>query len=166
MIRMESRTQGIEGFAAGLVRETELDGVQAVKLAAVLFQNEVKLTLTGQRSGRLYRVPGTSGAVHQASAPGEPPAVLFGHLRNSIGHTDPVVKRGQAFVIITAEVGTGLGVGAQAVRNAEEDPRAYARRLELGGVDSRGVRILPRPYIRPAQEKVEPKIGALWRSML
>jgi hypothetical protein len=39
--------------------------------------------LSGQRSGREYRKPGTK-KTYIASAPGEPPAVRFGRLRTSV----------------------------------------------------------------------------------
>lgn len=151
------RTEGLEGFEAELIGETIPLMVQGVEEAEILFVNAIKRELTGARTGRTYRVPGTKTAVHVASAPGEPPAVLFGHLRNSIGYEKPQTHGDR----VTGEVGTGLGIG-------EKDgniSNAYARRLELGGRDSRGVTILPRPYLRPAQDKVEPQIERFWRRL-
>lgn len=64
--------------------------------ACIHLTNEVKKTLTGQRHGRRYKVPGTTASIringrwkrrgrwYTASAPGEAPAVLTGQLRNSI----------------------------------------------------------------------------------
>ena len=46
-------------------------------------RNEVLETLSGSRSGRTYKVPGTQ-KTYTASAPGEPPAVQTGELRQSI----------------------------------------------------------------------------------
>lgn len=69
-----------------------------------------------------------------ASAPGEPPHVLLGRLRQSITHR--VFQRAGEWVGV---VGTNV---------------IYARRLELGfvGTDARGrnVNQAPRPFIRPA----------------
>lgn len=101
----------------------------AVDRAAQHFESSVKETLGpggGPRTGRLYRVS-KKGPLHQASAPGEPPAVLFGKLRQSITHTRPQWTGW----VVWSEVGTKL---------------VYAHRMEWGGVDKRGVRILPRPY--------------------
>lgn len=68
------------------------DEIAQRMLRAVIFmQNEVKLTLTGTRHGRRYRIGKSARGkkikrvrYHIASAPGEPPAVLYGRLRNSI----------------------------------------------------------------------------------
>jgi len=46
-------------------------------------RNETLNTLTGTRSGRQYKVPGTT-RTYTASAPGEPPAQRLGELRQSI----------------------------------------------------------------------------------
>lgn len=46
-------------------------------------RNTVLDTLSGSRSGRTYKVPGT-GRTYTASAPGEPPAQRLGELRGSI----------------------------------------------------------------------------------
>ncbi len=46
-------------------------------------RNTTLNTLSGQRSGRIYRVPGTQ-RYYTASAPGEPPAVQLGDLRRSV----------------------------------------------------------------------------------
>lgn len=54
--------------------------------ATIFLANEVKKTLSGQRSGKTYRVPGTKRKWYTASAPGEPPAVRTGRLRSSIKH--------------------------------------------------------------------------------
>lgn len=83
--------------------------------------------LVGMRRGRKYPVPGT-GRTYTASAPGEPPAVRLGHLRNSY--------RFRVVGVPGREVGE---VGS---------PLDYALELERGG---RGV--APRPHVRPAYEK-------------
>ena len=46
-------------------------------------RNETLETLSGSRSGRIYRVPGTM-KTYTASSPGEPPAVATGQLRQSV----------------------------------------------------------------------------------
>jgi len=53
-----------------------LEAVQVVR-------NQVLDTLSGSRSGRIYRVPGTRRA-YTASSPGQPPAVATADLRQSV----------------------------------------------------------------------------------
>lgn len=100
---------------------------RAVFAAALYYEGAIKQTLSGTRSGRIYRI-GKKGRVHQASAPGEPPASLTGKLRQSITHSDPQWEGDNVWV----EVGTAI---------------AYAAILEYGGVTWNGGRILPRPYM-------------------
>lgn len=100
---------------------------KAVFAAALYFEGAVKRTLTGARSGRIYRI-GRRGRTYQASAPGEPPASRTGALRQSITHTDPQWSGDNVWV----EVGSNL---------------PYAAILEYGGVSWNGARILPRPYL-------------------
>lgn len=109
-----------------------------VERAARYLVNAIKRLLTGPRTGRVYPV-GRRGRVHQASAPGEPPATLTGKLRQSIAQSDPIWDGWS----VTVDVGSAL---------------PYSRRLEWGGVDRRGVRILPRPYFAPAALASEPEI--------
>lgn len=90
MIRVnDSEWEGLDGMGEEELRELRPRAERVMKRAALHFQNELKRTLTGRRSGRTYVISRT-GKVHVASAPGEPPAVLFGALRNSIGHRGPV----------------------------------------------------------------------------
>lgn len=77
--------------------------------------------MSGPRHGRIY-------GTHQASAPGEPPAVDTGNLKNSIGVE--LVAKAKAIVFAAAE---------------------YASSLEFGTR-----RIAPRPFMRPAVEKILP----------
>lgn len=157
MIRIESSGwEGLEGMGEAALRELRGTAEREVKAGALYFEAELKKTLTGRRSGRTYRVSRT-GRTHVASAPGEPPAVLFGALRNSIGHRGPTWK-GWA---VEAEVGTGLGVGG-----GNDPSAAYARRLEFGGIDSRGVYIAPRPYMAPTEERVRPVLEQRWERAL
>lgn len=51
--------------------------------AVNLVRNTTLETLSGARSGRIYKVPGTQ-RTYTASSPGEPPAVMTGQLRQSI----------------------------------------------------------------------------------
>lgn len=84
---------------------------------------EMKILMTGSKSGIVYMRGGRS---HQASAPGEPPAVDTGFLINSI-QTD-VKSDAEATITIAAE---------------------YAEALEFGTS-----KIEPRPFVRPAIDNV------------
>lgn len=124
--------QGLKGMAQAELEKLRAPAETAVDRAGLYLESAVKRTLGpdgGPRTGILY-VVSKSGPLHQASAPGEPPAVLLGALRQSINHSPP---RWEGWVVWT-EVGSN---------------KVYARRLEFGGIDSRGVRILPRPYWAP-----------------
>jgi len=94
-------------------------------------QNKTKEKLSGNRTGRTYRVPGTN-RTYTASAPGEPPAVMHGQLRTSIQSR---VKGGRT---VSGEVGSGL-------KKAVE--------LEFGTK-----RIKPRPFLRPTFQEELPEI--------
>jgi hypothetical protein len=146
--------EGLEGLDEQLLAELRPDAEAKVRRAAAHFSGQIKVTLTGQRTGRRYRVQG-SRRNYAASAPGEPPAVMLGNLRNSVGFSEPTWD-GPA---VSCEVGVGLG--ARPAGGAQDPATTYARRLELGGVDRRGVRILPRPYIEPTWLREEQAIDAI-----
>jgi hypothetical protein len=160
--------KGIDGLGKSLIAELKPACVRAVRVGAVYLVTQIKLTLTGQRHGRRYLVSGAKRATYTASAPGEPPAVMFGNLRNSIGH-GKVAWVGT--LLVQCEVGVGLGQAA----GLKIDPaRTYARRLEFGGVHVQRntvsfrtatgwatvkagtvIRILARPYLAPTVERVQ-----------
>lgn len=155
-----SEWEGIEGMGLEELEKLRAPAALAVDRAGLILENEVKRTLgpdSGPRTGRIYVVPassarrkvGKSGRAkprknpprHQASAPGEAPATLFGTLRQSIHHSPP---KWEGWTVST-EVGTN---------------QPQARRLEWGGVDKRGIRILPRPYMEPSTLRAEGAIEA------
>ena len=73
-----------------------------VDASAKAIESNVKIGMAEPKSGRLYDVGGV--AVHQASAPGEMPAVETGALINSIqtemtGQTSAVVYTNQEYAI-------------------------------------------------------------------
>lgn len=98
--------------------------------AILIWERSLKLTLTGRRSGRIYNVPGTA-IPHQASAPGEAPAVLTGVLRNS--YQSEVSEKA-----MVAYLGSELD---------------YALWLERGTT-----KMEPRPAIEPSFKAVEDQI--------
>lgn len=113
----------------------------AILHAMLYYEGKVKKKLAAipARTGRIYII---NGRPHQASAPGEPPAPLTGKLRQSITHTDVRWDGDDA----SGEVGS---------------PLARAARLEFGGVDSRGIRILPRPYFSAVWLEEEAKLQSI-----
>jgi hypothetical protein len=116
---------------------------RAVMAGGFVLETAVKVSMAAQsHSGRVYT---RKKHTHQASAPGETPAVDFGNYINSIATQLASSNQTEAF----AEVGTG----------AEQ-----ALRLEFGfmGRDSIGrlYNQLPRPHFRPAYDNNIEKIKA------
>lgn len=105
------------------VRKAALQGVSA-GIEAVK-SNAVEKILSGNKSGIIYR---RRGVIHQASAPGEPPANDTGRLVQS-ARTE---------------------LDKQAISGAAIFSTAYAAALEFGREDGS---IAPRPYARPALEE-------------
>jgi len=99
-------------------------------------RNATLETLSGSRSGRIYKVPGT-GVDYTASAPGEPPAVQLGDLRKSV--KGGIEKEGKTVI---GFVGSEL-------------PKASM--LEMGTS-----KMLPRPWLRPSFEKSSDKIKEIF----
>jgi len=147
--------EGLDGLGQDVLREMRPRAERLMKTAGTVAEGEVKRTLTGARHGRTYRVSRT-GKLHRASAPGEPPAVLTGALRNSVGHTDPEWRGWEVYF----QFGPGLGVSAGG------EVEGYARRLEYGGADSRGIMIEARPYMEPSVQRLEPQLERLFAGSL
>lgn len=162
----------VTGFVDGVEQELAPLMVVAVEQGALMLQNRIRVILTGARHGRWYRVPGTlrtsirtrrttrgGGRWHRASAPGEPPAVLFGRLRNSITHTPAearhVARNGRRVLVARSEVGV-----------AAHYPEWLAKKLEFGGRNSDGSRFYARPYLRPAVDVEAPRIERLWERIM
>lgn len=66
-----------------VVRSIKHAASRRVLEAVQVVRNQTLETLSGSRSGRTYRVPGT-GRTYTASAPGEPPAQATSELRQSV----------------------------------------------------------------------------------
>jgi hypothetical protein len=134
------RWTGLDGLGEEALKELRPTAEAAVLRAALLFTGELKKTLSGPRHGRAYKVSRT-GALHIASAPGEPPAVLYGRLRQSIDWIGPTWDGWT----VSAEVGTNVEYGAL---------------LEFGGLTGRAhrTRILARPWMEPTVLRITPAI--------
>ena len=152
----QGKWEGLDGLSDELLRELRPQAERTVMKASLHLEAAVKKQLTGARSGRTYKISKT-GKLHVASAPGESPANMTGALRNSIGHSDPEWSGWE----VSQLVGPGLG---QAPASGEPDPgKAYARRMEYGGVDSRGVNIEARPYMEPAVQESEAGMNRIFQ---
>jgi hypothetical protein len=110
---------------------------KAVEAAATVWRNGIVEALTGDRTGRVYKRPGTK-ATYRASRPGEPPASVTGRLRTSY--------RVRVLSDTEAEVGSAL-------------PQSLA--LEKGTS-----RVLPRPHIivgfNSKRNEIERALNANW----
>lgn len=103
---------------------------QVVRKTAFGIERRTKAAMSGPKSGMLYA---RGSRLHQASAPGEAPAVDYGVLANSIQ--------------VTADPG---GLTAFVHTNTE-----YAPMLEFGSL-----RVLPRPFLGPATDAERPGFEA------
>jgi hypothetical protein len=102
---------------------------QAVMTTIHRIEARAKASLSGARSGKIYR-RGAKGRIrHQASAPGEAPGTDTGNLANSISARMTGPTEGE--ITVTAE---------------------YAAALELGGAH-----LAPRPFFNPAVQAEWPE---------
>jgi HK97 gp10 family phage protein len=113
---------------------------QGLLKGTILVRNEVLRLLSGQRSGKLYKVPGTR-RTYRASQPGEPPASRLGHLRSSY-----------VYRVL------GTGHQAQGFVGSEVE---YAHYLEYGTY-----KMAPRPHLIPAMRNSKPKIEKLFKRII
>ena len=120
--------------------------------AANVLTNEVKKVLSGQRSGRSYKVKGTggkakkSGVMYTASAPGEPPALRFGTLQKSFKRRTYAERNG-----------SGLTVHAVTESNLQVNGYLLGELLENGTK-----RIAPRPFKQKTIDAALPKITQIF----
>ena len=116
--------------------------------AANELRNASQEVLRGQRHGRRYTLPGTK-AKYTASAPGEPPAVRFGHFRQSWQAQTEVVGNGNNYSVrsyIQSSIRTDNG------------------KYLLGQILEEGTgRMAPRPYKERIQQKALPKIIEIYK---
>lgn len=165
---MKLWVDGAEGSPGKAVRAAVKDQVDFINQKAVsratravnAIRTAELRVLKGQRSGRVYRMPGTTGKatkstkklakeyghkltggqLYRASAPGEPPASRTDNLRKHwTGQVIPVFKPG------------GVEILAQL-----ESQEKYAEALELGKGMAR------RPFKERIQEMAEPEIRKIY----
>lgn len=121
----------VRSFTKKVIQAIENDAQKRALRIGHMLRNYIVTQLAGQRSGRVYRVPGTK-RFYTASAPGEYPAVRTGYLRRSIR---TVVR--QDLWGVYAVVGTDVPYGASLERRGAQGlkggrpwlTRAYAEML-------------------------------------
>lgn len=111
--------------------------------AANELRNSELSVLRGKRSGRVYRRP-ASRRKYTASAPGEPPAVRSGILRNSWGSRTSSVRAGKT-LILKPSIATSI---------------KYARYLEDGTK-----KMAPRPYQDKIIEHAVPRVLRIYKNL-
>jgi hypothetical protein len=134
-----------------LIAEIQASSAQAartaVQLAGFHIHGAIMEKLSGQRTGKIYRVPRTD-VFYQASSPNEPPASMLGNLRKNISvgrvTTEPLKQAGpDGYKLVNVDetantFSVEVGVDLQVV--------PYARRLEKGGRNRDGSPFAKRPY--------------------
>jgi len=156
--KIESTVRAVvKEMTANIDRKVRSRGVRAVNALRSAERN----VMEGQRSGKVYKVPGTSGQasastrklaksyghklrggqLYRASAPGEAPARRTGSLRL---HWNGDVKARN----------TSRGVEVTAVLESGEK---YAAALENGTT-----KMAPRPFVEKIKEKAEPEIRKIY----
>jgi len=158
----------IEFFTKNVIAALDSKAERALEKAVLMIENEVKNLMTNSpRGGRVYRVgksptkadkaAGRKFRGHKASAPGEPPAVNTGRLRNSI--TSKVVPKlgGGGFVGL---VGTNVQYAEPLEKGVKGQPGPAAKKA---GTARTGWRLAPRPAWSVAIKKLREKIIALFK---
>lgn len=157
---------------------------KAVLRAGLILQDEIKKTLKQPGRGRLYKSRGVTSKLarkgtkkrarqmHQASAPGDPPAVDTGYLRASVvlnPQADGSVKVGPAAEYAAAlEYGTvrpKVGIGARRGPSVNRKHlanvlrKASASRSLVSSVARKGTgRIAPRPFMQRSLDAATPQM--------
>lgn len=119
------------GMSKSVFSQVEQQLPQRAFRASMVLKNSSLVVLRGSRSGRLY-------GKHRASAPGEPPAVKSGTLRNSW---------------------RPIQYGSRHQNPAIESNVSYAGYMEKG---TPGGMIAPRPFADKIVEKSEDEVAAIY----
>lgn len=134
----------------GALRQMGQEAGAFIRKVAFGIVTEMKLSFNTQKSGRLYQ-RGARG-IHQASAPGEAPAVDYGNLQKSIQVT-------------TGDLSAEIGIGAEYASYLETGwTRRSVKQGPRGRVSVRTSRIAPRPYVQPAIDAISEKYSGILSS--
>ena len=118
-----------------VVRAIESTATKRMLEAVNAVRGQTLDTLSGSRSGRTYRVPG-SRRTYTASAPGEPPASRLGELRQSVK--------------------TALKTEGRKIIGMVGTDKEYGKVLEFGSKF-----MAARPWLRISFEKALPKVKSI-----
>ena len=134
-------------FSAADIISANIEGIQrGLNIAMIELQTELRITLSKKGTGVAYRGGKKGkGSYRRRSAPGEPPAVDTGTLRNSV-QSKPQYVAGTG---MTSIVLTGLVAGVN------KDAR-IPRWLEYGTPSGR---MKARPFIAPSLEAIRPSVA-------
>jgi hypothetical protein len=134
-------------FSAADIMAANIKGIQrGLNVAMTKLQREMRLTLNKKGTGVAYRGGSKGkGSYRTRSAPGEPPAVDTGTLRNSV-QSKPQYIAGTG---MTSIVLTGLVAGVN------KDAR-IPRWLEYGTPSGR---MKARPFIAPSLKAIRPSVA-------
>jgi len=133
-IQLESHVAEVVAKMRDIAQKRMVEAVNEVR-------NTTLKTLSGERTGRIYTIPGTH-RTYTASSPGEPPAQRLGELRQSVSTL--VVGRGDS---LTGAVGTD---------------KKYGPMLEYGTKKYGTKNMAARPWLRPSFEKAEASVKAIF----
>jgi len=149
------------------IRRGTANGLLGIQLQ---MSRKLRADLSKPGTGRIYRVargrPGgrnlRARGLHRASAPGQPPAVDTGRLRQSwaiAGNADQMFRNRAPLGAKATSSGQQMAVLAfdirpESLRFTYGSNLKYARALEFG-MRSRG--LSPRPYVRPMIAAVAPR---------
>ena len=136
---------------------TQVLPLAEMKVLAKAFSLEraIKQRLSQVATGRIYKRRGKYG-FHQASAPGEPPAVDTGRLRASISVNWSGSGKAEGDMGSKAFVGDGVKEpsisGGEIFKAVVGTNVKYGAELEFGKK-----RLLPRPFMRPVFDEFKSK---------
>lgn len=130
--------------------------------AANALRNAALDVLRGQRSGRVYKRP-FSSSKYTASAPGEPPAVRSGALRESWRETSAAVKNSGGSLTVRPAITTDV---KYAPTLNEGFDGAVKKDIVTKSGQSKTINyhltIEPRPFEEPIIEAAKPKIKKIY----
>ncbi len=132
-IRLESHIPEVMKMMKDVAMERMHEAVNLVR-------NTTVEKLSGERSGRQYKVPGTN-KVYTASAPGEPPAVRLGELRQHVG--------AEVEWNIASQQPVGK-VGVPKIKTPDGKEEDYGKMLEIGTK-----KMAARPWLEPSFRESE-----------
>jgi len=123
-------------------------------------EGEIKRSLKKRGSGRIYK---RGNVIHRASSPGSPPATDTGRLSGSISTnwTGSDMDRGR----VDSPADAGDGIGRPVARDADDFRVVVGTNVEYAPFDEFGtVKMGPRPFIRPAFDRMKGKIRSFMTS--